>query len=448
MSGRLRTSRQGLDLIKSFEGFRPASARLADGRWTIGYGHVRSAREGVVISEQDAEDLLKFDLRGIEEAVNDLAFTPLNQNQFDALSSLVFNISPGQFKDSDVLSRLNAGDYFGAAASFEAWRKARINGRLIVVDALVRRRAIEKALFLEPEAGRPAAPTPIVTPELDKTTYVYSREAVAVDAPLNGSRADATAKSAAQAPAVEDDIASAIAGLAERQNAAEVQARVDAATPSPVAVETVEESFVEVTEVTIERFAEFTEQQPVEAAPQTPDEAARIVAARLAKILARAEVQVDQMEAADRESAVAAALQPEAPPASVQPAAASALPQQVVEQQSPHPRPRIFIDDTEIYDPGRDPAELFAEIEAKQAQPLREAQRPLHLKIDLAALGPWLAVLALSIMGLAVGLVEIVENTESPGAAFPGALTVAAVFGLMLVMSLYFIVARVFDPER
>ena len=80
MSGRLRTSRQGLDLIKSFEGFRPASARLADGRWTIGYGHVRSAREGVVISEQDAEDLLKFDLRGIEEAVNDLAFTPLNQN--------------------------------------------------------------------------------------------------------------------------------------------------------------------------------------------------------------------------------------------------------------------------------------------------------------------------------------------------------------------------------
>ena len=65
---------------------------------------------------------------------------------------------------------------------------------------------------------------------------------------------------------------------------------------------------------------------------------------------------------------------------------------------------RIFIDDTEIYDPGRDPAELFAEIEAKETR--TTTVRSPQLKLNLAVLGPWLAVLALSVMGLAVGLVE------------------------------------------
>lgn len=428
MSGRLRTSRQGLDLIKSFEGFRPASARLADGRWTIGYGHVRSAREGVVISERDAEDLLRFDLRGIEEAVNELAFTPLSQNQFDALASLVFNISPGQFKDSDVLSRLNAGDYFGAALAFEAWRKARINGRLIVVDALVRRRAIEKALFLEPDAGRPAAPTPIVTPELDKS--VLTREVVRIE-PSSAARSDAP--QAGSSP-VEDDIASALAALAQRQSIA-----TNAEAEAPEAeIEVVEETIVEITETVVAAAPEAAVVDvDDQAAPTTPDEAARVVAARLAKILARTEVHVENLEAAE-------AAQPKAEPVPPPP---SIKAQASVEPGVSPPRPRIFIDDTEIYETGRDPAELFAEIEAKDAETQREF-RPLQLKVNFQLLGPWLAVMALSIVGFAIGLIETVQNADAPGGALAGALTVCAVFGLMLVMSLYFIVARTLDPER
>lgn len=164
MTTQLRTSRQGLELIKSFEGFRPTAVRLPDGRWTIGHGHVRSAREGVTISAKDAEDLLRFDLRTVEQAIIDGVLTPLNQNQFDALASLVFNISPGQFRDSSLLRRLNSGDHLAAAAEFEDWRKARISGQVIVVDALVRRRAIEKALFLTPAGTPVSASTPLVTP--------------------------------------------------------------------------------------------------------------------------------------------------------------------------------------------------------------------------------------------------------------------------------------------
>ena len=150
MTGRLRTSAEGLELIKSFEGFRETATRLPDGRWTIGYGHVRTAREGLNISQKDAEDLLLYDLRPVEDAVASFLYAPLMQNQFDALVSLAFNISPGQFRDSDILRNLNAGDFLAAANGFDLWRKARIHGRVMVVDALVRRRAAEASLY----AGR------------------------------------------------------------------------------------------------------------------------------------------------------------------------------------------------------------------------------------------------------------------------------------------------------
>lgn len=167
MSYPLRLSRSGLEMIKSFEGYRERATRLADGRWTIGHGHVRSAREGVRINLRDAEDLLIYDIQQIEAAISQRILTPLNQNQHDAIVSFVFNISPGQFADSDVLRLLNAGEHTFAANAMEAWRMARIGSKLEVIDALVRRRAIEKALFLEHPEGRSAAPTPLVTPEFD-----------------------------------------------------------------------------------------------------------------------------------------------------------------------------------------------------------------------------------------------------------------------------------------
>ncbi len=164
----LRISRSGLALIKSFEGYRERATRLPDGRWVIGHGHVKSAREGVRVSPEDAEALLVYDLKPIEHALEDLLFSPLNQNQHDAIVSFVFNISLGLFRDSEVLHRLNTGDHLGAANALEAWRKARINGHVCVVDALVRRRAIEKALFLEHPDGRATAATPLVAPQMDR----------------------------------------------------------------------------------------------------------------------------------------------------------------------------------------------------------------------------------------------------------------------------------------
>jgi lysozyme len=167
MKPRYQVSRDAIELIKRFEGYRRTSAKLADGRWTIGYGHTKSAREGVEISEADAEALLLYDLAEVSAAVNRLTFTPLTQNQFDALCSFAMNIGVDNFRTSGVLRRINEGAMLQAAYAIEMWRKADFEGERIVVDALIRRRAAEKSLFLLPERGYVPAPSPILPPLID-----------------------------------------------------------------------------------------------------------------------------------------------------------------------------------------------------------------------------------------------------------------------------------------
>src|SRR5579863_1277825 len=167
MRPRLSVSRSAVELIKGFEGFRAKSARLDDGRWTIGYGHTLTAREGAEIGEPDAEALLLYDLIAVSHAVNEHVFAPLNQNQFDALASFVFNIGVRSFRGSPALRRLNEGRPLEAALAMELWRKSDLEGERIVVDALVRRRAAEKALFLKPVEGWTPAPTPVLPPRID-----------------------------------------------------------------------------------------------------------------------------------------------------------------------------------------------------------------------------------------------------------------------------------------
>lgn len=168
MRPRHRVSRNAIELIKRFEGYRRKAAQLPDGRWTIGYGHTLTAREGAEVSEEDAEALLIYDLIAVAHAVNEHALIPLTQNQFDALCSFAFNIGPDAFRTSQVLARLNAGETLQGACAMELWRKVEFNGRRIVLDALVRRRSAEKTLFLTPpgDAWVPA-PSPVLKPLVD-----------------------------------------------------------------------------------------------------------------------------------------------------------------------------------------------------------------------------------------------------------------------------------------
>lgn len=134
-----------VNIIKKHEGLRlEAYLPTPNDVWTIGYGHTHTTKQGMKITEAQAEKLLYKDLAWAEDAVNDLVNVPLTQNQFDALVSFVFNVGAGAFAKSTLLRFLNTGDYTNAAAQFMRWNKQK--GR--VLNGLTKRRDDERRLFL------------------------------------------------------------------------------------------------------------------------------------------------------------------------------------------------------------------------------------------------------------------------------------------------------------
>ena len=160
----MKTGDTGLNLIKGYEGLRMAAHYAPSEQWSVGYGHTGSARHGMTVTEADAERLLRDDVSPIEQLLSETVRAPLNQNEHDALVSLIFNIGEGNWRRSTVLRKLNEGDKLAAAAAFEMWTRAKINGELVSLDGLIRRRAAEKSLFLMPTDASLVVPTSDVMP--------------------------------------------------------------------------------------------------------------------------------------------------------------------------------------------------------------------------------------------------------------------------------------------
>lgn len=143
-----RISDAGIELLKRFEGFSNTPYRDAGG-YSIGYGHYIGSKPTInYISKDDAENLLRQDISKAEDVIRRYVKVPLNQNQFDALVSFVYNVGPNAFISSTLLRKLNSGDYRGAADEMMRWTKSRTNGVLVENPALVARRESERKLFL------------------------------------------------------------------------------------------------------------------------------------------------------------------------------------------------------------------------------------------------------------------------------------------------------------
>lgn len=155
----MKTGDTGLNLIKGYEGLRMSAHYTAREEWTVGYGHTDGARHGMSVTENEAERLLRQDVVPIEKLIADTVRAPLNQNEHDALVSLIFSIGPENWQRSTVLRKLNEGDKLAAARAMEMWTMARVNGELVSLDGLVRRRAAEKSLFLMPTDASLVVPT-------------------------------------------------------------------------------------------------------------------------------------------------------------------------------------------------------------------------------------------------------------------------------------------------
>lgn len=144
-------SKNGLELIKYFEGFRSKPYLCPAGVPTIGYGSTYYANGTKVtlsdddISEADATSLLEYQVMSVYgEAVNRYTTVMNNQNHFDALTSFTYNLGEGNLKSSTLLKKHNLGDYAGAGDEFLKWVYS--NGK--VLQGLVERRESERKLYL------------------------------------------------------------------------------------------------------------------------------------------------------------------------------------------------------------------------------------------------------------------------------------------------------------
>ena len=141
----MHTNKTGLELIKNFEGFSANKYYDLANKPTIGYGHlIKDGEDFTVITEAEAENLLKSDMQIAEEAVLRNVAVKLNENQFSALVSFVYNLGEGAFASSTLLKKLNRQKYLDVPEQILRWH--RVGSR--PYKGLISRRAAEAELFI------------------------------------------------------------------------------------------------------------------------------------------------------------------------------------------------------------------------------------------------------------------------------------------------------------
>lgn len=133
-----------VNLVKAFESFRLQAYLDPVGIPTIGYGHTQGVKMGDTITEEQADQYLREELDVAARAVNRYSKVSLSQNQFDALTSFVYNVGAGAFQNSTLLRYINGREPMNEIhAQFMRW----IHGDGKVLPGLVKRRQYEADLF-------------------------------------------------------------------------------------------------------------------------------------------------------------------------------------------------------------------------------------------------------------------------------------------------------------
>jgi len=141
--------------IKTFESLKLKSYLCPAKVWTVGYGTTilpsgERVKQGMIITKEDAEYFFKHDINKFGQIILNYVISEINQNQFDAMVSLVYNIGEGNFRTSSVLKYTNKCEFNLAGESFIKFNKARINGVLTVLKGLTIRRKKEAQIYLTP----------------------------------------------------------------------------------------------------------------------------------------------------------------------------------------------------------------------------------------------------------------------------------------------------------
>ena len=136
-----------IEKIKEFEGFASLAYVCPGGRWTVGYGHVRGVSRDRRVTEREADELLREDLKQYERCVRELDVAR-TQGEFDALTDFAFNLGSESLRGSTLLRKIREGaSEAEVRAEFMRW----VYGGGHILPGLVRRRQWEAdRYFSEP----------------------------------------------------------------------------------------------------------------------------------------------------------------------------------------------------------------------------------------------------------------------------------------------------------
>lgn len=139
--------------VKHFEGFYAKPYLCPTGHLTIGYGHVIKPSEKATLTEltePEADRLLRKDLQeAAQDAVRVMPGLASSQQQLDAMTSWVFNLGVTNLQNSTLKKLYVSGHHDQAAAEITRWVYGKVNGKMVQLPGLVRRRAWEKKVFLD-----------------------------------------------------------------------------------------------------------------------------------------------------------------------------------------------------------------------------------------------------------------------------------------------------------
>jgi lysozyme len=102
------------------------------------------------ITEDQAEQQLAERMDELGGYIEKYIRVSISDNEYAALVSLTYNAGTGPLTGG-LGKVLNRGDRISASEHFQYWNKAHVNGGLVPLAGLTRRREAEKQLFLTPD---------------------------------------------------------------------------------------------------------------------------------------------------------------------------------------------------------------------------------------------------------------------------------------------------------
>ncbi len=126
------------------EGFSKNAYLCPAGVWTIGYGHTKGVKQGDTITQENALELLKNELKDYQRDLNGLVKVPVTESMFIALMSFIYNFGVAKCRGYTLFKLLNEGKYVEVAEWFPRY----CSPGTPYEKGLKARRLREKAMFL------------------------------------------------------------------------------------------------------------------------------------------------------------------------------------------------------------------------------------------------------------------------------------------------------------